>query len=486
MNEQNTQQPNIVLSFLPVVILLLLFALSILTFGDECSSGPNQVVLLIGTAIVFIIAILSGQKYQQLEQDLIKGISNFIPACIILLLIGSLIAIWFLCGTVPTLIYYGVQIMNPTFFYPSVVIICALSSISIGSSWNTGATLGVACVGIAQALGLDLAITVGAVISGAYFGDKMSPLSETTNLASASGNVPLFKHIKNMIYTTIPSIVLATILFLIIGLVTVEAKDHAIDLSFINKIKEIFSINIFTLTPLVVLIYCARKRLPTLISIFIGIAVGIAIALIFQNETISKIWNADQSIWLSLKALWQVSYAGLSIHTDHETINKLLSGGGMNSMLNVVFIILSAMCFGTAMESSGCLDRIMKLMIKASTSASKLIISTLLTCFGVVVISGEQTMGIILPGRMYASIYQKHDLDGSVLTRTLEDGATITSVLIPWTTCGVFFSEILGINTLEYLPYCFFNIINPILAIIYAILGIKIFKINDPRLKESY
>lgn len=477
INEQNI--PGTFLSLFPVILLLILFSLSIYIFGSSCSSGPNQIILLLGTATVFAIGIFSGQRYDDIEKAMIKGVSNFIPAILILLLIGSLIGIWFLCGTVPTLVYYGIKIMHPTFFYPSVAVICALTSCCIGSSWNTGATIGVASLGISQALGMDPAITAGAVISGSYFGDKMSPLSETTNLASASGNVPLFKHIRNMVYTTIPSIITSVVIFAVIGLLT--AKDHVkpVDADFTTRIAELFNTSIFTVFPLVVLIFCARKKYPTLVTIFAGIFAGILTALVFQNKTVAMILNSDESVLNTLKTIWNVSYQGLSLNTGSETVNSLFSGGGMNSMLNVMFIMLTAMCFGSVMEYTGCLKVIMRLFIKTTTSSARLIISTLFTCFGVVLISGEQALGIILPGRMYASIYQKHNLNGSVLTRTLEDGATITSVLVPWTTCGVFFSEVLGISTLDYLPYCFFNLINPCLAVLFAVFGIKIFKISE-------
>ena len=470
--------PGIFLSLLPVILLLAMFSVSIYTFGSYCSGGPNQIILLAGTALVIFIGMICGRSYRDLEKAMAQGISSFIPAIIILLLIGSLIGIWFLCGTVPTLVYYGTRIISPLFFYPSVAVICAVTSSCIGSSWNTGATVGVACMGICVTLGMDPAVTAGAVISGSYFGDKMSPLSETTNLASSSAEVSLFKHIHNMLYTTIPSIIIAVLIYAVIGFVSYSDNGVTVNTEFAGKIGELFNTNPLTILPLVILFYCTRKKYPTLITLFAGILSGIVIALIFQGPTVAAVFSGDESVLNTLKSLWKVSYGGLELHTENETINSLFSGGGMNGMLNVIFIIIAAMSFGSVMECTGCLNTLINLFIRNTLSSARLVISTLFTCLGVVLISGEQTMGIILPGRMFAPVYIRHKLDASVLTRTLEDGATITSVLIPWTTCGVFFTSVLGISTLDYLPYCFFNLINPVVAVIYALCGIKIIKLD--------
>ncbi len=473
--------PNFFLSLIPVAFLLFFLGLSIYNFGDNCSSGPNQIVLFASTVVVFIVAMISKQRYEDLEKGMIHGITSTIPACLILLFVGILIGIWFVSGTVSTMIYIGMNLLNVKIFYACVAFVCAIISMCIGSSWNTAATVGIAFLGISKILGLDPVITTGAIISGSYFGDKMSPLSETTNLASAVSVVNIFAHIKSMMWTTIPSITIAIIAFAIIGFSS-ETKSTNVDTESIkNLLSSTFNISLWCLIPIVILVYLAIKKYPPIFTIFVGIISGLLVALIFQYDAITSIFNTDGSFLENTKALWTITYDGLTLHTDNKTFNDLLSGGGMFSMLNVVLLILSAMCFGSVMEYSGCLYRIMTVVLKLTNSAGKLVLATLFTCLGVNLISGEQCMGVILPGKMYLSMYKEMKIAPTVMSRSLEDGATITSVLIPWSTCGVFFSDIMGISTLEYMPYCLFNITNFCLAVIFALLGIRIVRLKEHR-----
>lgn len=471
--------PNIFLALLPVVFLLSFLGLSIYTFGDDCSSGPNQIVLFAGTVVVFIVALLSRQNYTDLEKGMIHGISTTIPACLILLFVGILIGVWFISGTVPTMIYIGMHLINEKIFYACVALVCSLVSMCVGSSWNTAATVGIAFMGISAILGLDPVITAGAVISGAYFGDKMSPLSETTNLASAVSSVNIFTHIRSMMWTTIPSVLIAIAGFAVIGLFSAPA-DRGIENEAMEKmLLSTFNVSGWCLIPLFILIYLAVRRHPPILTIFAGIISGLIVAVIFQYDSITGIFNTDGSVMQNMKALWIITYNGLKLNTANAEFNDLLSGGGMYGMLGTVLLILAAMCFGSAMEYSGCLHSIMSVVVRFTTTAGRLVITTVLTGLGVNLISGEQCMGVILPGKMFQGLYAEMRINHSVLSRSLEDGATITSVLIPWSTCGVYFSGVLGISTLDYLPYCFFNLTNFVLALIFASLGIRITRVEE-------
>lgn len=459
----------------PLFCLIFLLATSVYTFGEDCSSGPNQIVLFICAMIAVGFGCWRGQHYNDLERGIVQGISTALAASLILLFIGALIGVWLLSGTVPTLIYYGVQIINEQWFYTCAVIVSALVSISIGSSWTTAATIGVAFIGMANALGMNPAITAGAIISGAYFGDKMSPLSETTNLAAAVAETPLFAHIRNMVWTTVPSLLLAIIIFTVFGFM--QYSDASVihnSNELLSRLNEYYDISVLNLIPLVVLIVLAVLKVPALLTIFAGIVVGALEALIFQGHTISIIFAHDNDILANLVSLWRSAFNGIEIHTANEEFNSLLSGGGMNSMLNTIFLILAALSFGSSMESTGALDYIIKKILIIARNAKGIICSTILTCLGVNIISGDQYMSIIIPGRMYKHAYKKLNLKQTALSRSLEDGGTITSVLVPWNTCAVYISGVLGVTTFTYLPYCFFNLINPILAIIFGFIGFKI------------
>lgn len=473
MTTHQLKPHNFFSAILPILCLIFFLATSVIIFKDNCSSGPNQIALFICAMIAVLIGIWRGQKYEDLESGIVGGISSALGASLILLFIGALIGVWLLSGTVPTLIFYGVKIISVKWFYTCTIITSALVSLSIGSSWTTAATIGVAFIGMAQTLGLDPVITAGAIISGAYIGDKMSPLSETTNLAAAVAQTNLFGHIKNMLWTTVPSFLLATLIFTIIGL-TSDITSNDIDLSILDAISTHFNISVLNLIPLFVLITLAVLRMPALLTIFVGIIVGVIQALIFQNDTIATIYNHTSSIKDNLIDLWNAASFGVEFKSNNQSLNDLLSGGGMNSMLNTIFLILAALSFGAAMETNGSLSYLIGKLIALTRTARAVVITTICTCFGINVISGDQYMSIIMPGRMYADAFKKLNLKSTALSRSLEDGGTITSVLVPWNTCAVYISGVLGISTFEYLPYCFFNIINPILAIIFAIFGIKI------------
>ena len=471
-------EPSMLDAFLPVISLVALLATAVVYFGNDSSYGPNQIALLLAMGIAVVIGIKNGHKWHDIEKAIINGISLSLGAVLILLAVGSLIGTWLLSGTVPTMIYYGLQILDPSWFYAAACIICGIVALSIGSSWTTAATIGVALVGIAQGLSLDPAITAGAVISGAYFGDKISPLSETTNLAPAIAGSELFAHIRYMFWTTIPSISTAIILFLFLGFSeeTTATTSSIGDLS--NQLTQQFNINLWNLIPLAVLLFLAIKKVPAFPSVAIGALMGGVWAVLFQQELIIRLASENTTVLTAnIKVVWTAFFDGVSIATGNTELDKLLSGGGMSKMLNTIWLIMSALSFGAVLEHLGMLRKFVSAILAAAKSTGSLIASTVATCIGTNLITADQYMAIVMPGRMYKEEYQRRGLHPLVLSRTLEDSGTITSPLIPWNTCGAYMYSVLLVNPLEYIFYAFFNLINPVLAVVYGFIGFNIKKI---------
>lgn len=469
-------------AFTPVVFLVILLTASVTTFGDNSSYGPNQIALLVSMGVAIVIGFKNGFTWNSIEKAIIHGISLSLGAILILLAVGSLIGAWILSGTVPTMIYYGLQLLSPQWFYTASCIICGIVAMSIGSSWTTAATIGVALLGIAQGLGLSLEIAAGAIISGAYFGDKISPLSETTNLAPAIAGSELFNHIRYMLWTTIPSISVALFLFLILGFSDTSPVQTSDAINNLNEqLMKNFFISPVNLIPLLALLALAIKKVPAFPAVSVGAIVGTICAIIFQQELIIKLGESADSVFMAnLIIVWTALFDGVTITSDNMKLNELLSGGGMSGMLNTVWLIICALSFGSVLEHLGMLRKFLEVILKTAKSTGSLIASTVATCFGTNLVTADQYMAIVMPGRMYKEEYQSRGLHPLVLSRTLEDGGTITSPLIPWNTCGAYMHSILLVNPLDYLFYCFFNLINPILAIIYGFIGFKIKKlIND-------
>jgi len=469
--------PSLIDTFIPIIFLVMMLFGGVIYFGDNSSYGPNQISLLMSAGIAILIGFKNGYTWEEMEKAVIHGISLSLGAVLVLLAVGSLIGTWLLSGTVPTLIYYGLQILNPEWFYPAACIICGIIAMSIGSSWTAVATIGVALMGIAQGLDLSLEITAGAIISGAYFGDKISPLSETTNLAPAIAGSQLFAHIRYMLWTTIPSISMALIIFTFLGFNETSSSSTTAINTLVNQLEEHFTISIFNLIPLVVLIALAIKKCPAFIAISLGAITGGICAVVFQPELI-MILAKDTTHYFTanLVVVWSVFFDGVAIKTSNVELDKLLSGGGMSSMLNTVWLIICALTFGAIIEYLGMLKIILDLILRSAKSTGDLIMSTVITCISTNVITADQYMAIVMPGRMYKEEYAKQGLDSLVLSRTLEDSGTITSPLIPWNTCGAYMYSVLMVNPLDYIFYCFFNLINPLLAAIYGYIGFQIKK----------
>jgi NhaC family Na+:H+ antiporter len=481
---ENSKTPSLLDALIPILVLIALMGSSVYLFGEDSSYGPNQVALLVGMFVAAIIGLKNGHTWTAIEEGIVKGISMSLGACLILLAVGALIGTWMLSGTVPTLIYYGLSLLDPSWFYAAAAVICAVVAMSIGSSWTTAATIGVALIGVAGGMELSLAITAGAVVSGAYFGDKLSPLSETTNLAPAIAGTNLFEHIKYMMWTTIPSFCIALILFALLGLQenTVSASSRIPEMQLL--LQQEFHIAWYNLFPLVVLLTLAIRKMPAFPAVSIGAAIGGVWALLFQADLVSSMLETEFSDFVtSLMVVWTAMFDGVSFSTPDENLNSLLSRGGMSSMLNTIWLIICAMSFGAVLERVGLLAAVVSLALKGATSAGDMVLRTILTSLGTNIVTADQYMSIVMPGRMYKEEFEKRNLHQLNLSRSLEDGGTITSPLIPWNTCGAYMHSVLGVHPFSYIFYAFFNLINPILAIIYAYMGIKILRLEPPKVE---
>ena len=465
---------NIWEALIPVVVLIGLLAYNVYVFGDDALSGSNQFILLIGGAVAAIVGFMNKVSYRQMIDEVGNNFKSTTGAILILLMVGALAGTWLVSGIIPAMIYYGLQILNPTIFLPATVIICAIISIATGSSWTTSATVGIALIGIGQAIGLPLGMVAGAVVSGAYFGDKMSPLSDTTNLAPAMAGGELFSHIRYMGYTTIPSITIALIVFIILGL-TRDVSGGADTAALLASIDEAFNINGWLfLVPVAVILLIVRKTKP-LIALLGGTLLGALFAIIFQPEVIMEIAGAD-------KLTFQSAYQGVlkaitvdtAVSTPNEALNDLFSSGGMSGMMGTIWLIMCALVFGGVMDAIGALARISSSLLSLANSVFGLFASTVASCLAVNVTASDQYLSIVVPGKMFAKAFEEKGLAPENLSRTLEDSGTVTSVLIPWNTCGAYQSGVLGVSVFDYFAYAVFNYVSPFMTLFVAAFHIKI------------
>ncbi|MCR8923416.1 Na+/H+ antiporter NhaC [Dasania sp. GY-MA-18] len=459
-----------------LVLLVSLLSLSVYFFGEDSSLGPNQIVLTLVAAVVALIGVKNGLCWEDIEQTIISSVSAALMAALILLSVGGLIGSWILSGTVPSMIYYGGLLLSPEYFYVAGCLLCALVSFCVGSSWTTVGTIGVGVMGTAVSLDMPVEITAGAIISGSYFGDKMSPMSDTTNLAPAVTGTDLFTHIRSMMWTTFPSILITLVIFTVLGLNhEPDVVDGVIDSSLFSAgLTDTFTINLFMLLPVAFVVFMAMKKVPALATVLAGTMVGCVFAVLFQGPVITQFVN-DASLntfEAMVKGTWTVLFDGYVSNTGDSKIDSLLSRGGMFSMLHTLWLIIAAMSFGGMMEKTGMLQKMVRGLLALSVSSAALVAKTIVSCIGVNAIASDQYISIVMPGRMYSDEYKKRGIKPEVLSRVLEDGGTITSPLIPWNTCGAFLMGTLGVATIAYVPYCFFNLINPLMSIVLAYLGI--------------
>lgn len=466
---------NIWEALIPVVaLIIMLFYNIVYAYGDDALSGSNQFILLMGAAIAAIVGFFNKVKFDQMLEQVAQNIKATSSAIIILLLVGALAGTWLISGIIPTMIYYGLQILNPTIFLATCVIICAIISVSTGSSWTTSATVGIALIGIAEAMNIPLGMTAGAILSGAYFGDKISPLSDTTNLAPAMAGTDLFTHIRYMLYTTIPTLVITLIIFIILGL-NIDTTGTANTELILSSVKE--SINVspwLFLVPLIVIVMIVKKT-PPLIALLLGVLLGAVAALIFQPDIVASIGGASSLTFNSgYMGIMNAITVDSAIPTDNEALKDLFKAGGMQGMLETVWLIICAMVFGGVMEAIGALSAISKALLKIFHTTFGLFASTVASCLALNLTASDQYLTIVVNGKMYAQAYKDKGLAPENLSRTLEDSGTVTSVLVPWNTCGAYHSGVLNVDTLHYAGYAVFNWISPFMTLLFAAFRIKI------------
>ena len=468
------------ISLIPILILVTLLALNISIFGSDAILGASQVALLFSAGVAIWLAMwLFKVPWQDFEEALKSNIGDVTTAIVILFLIGAISGTWTMSGIVPTFIYYGVKIISPKVFLLTACVICALVSVMIGSSWTTIATIGVALLGIGKALGFSDGMIAGAIISGAYFGDKISPLSDTTVLASSMSKVPMFKHIRYLMYTTVPSIVITLVIFTILGL-----SHTGSDASLVNEYTSVLASK-FNITPWLLIVpaltaVMIARRMPALIVLALSTAMAAIAAVIFQPDIIREIGSSVAREGSNAKILFtgtiESIYNSVSIETGNPEVNELVSSKGMIGMLNTVYLIICAMCFGAAMKASGMLHHLASMILPLTKRRTSLVTSTVVTGTALNGIVSDQYLAIILTSSLFKDVYEKEDYENRLLSRSVEDSATVTSPLYPWSSCGMTQATILSVPTMAYLPYCFFNLISPLMSITVAAIGYKIFK----------
>ncbi len=469
--------PSWYVSLIPFIVLVAALVLVIKGFGADALAGGSQVALMFAAGVTVAISMVFYKiPWKDLEDSMVENISSVGTSIVILLLIGAVAGSWMVSGVVPTMIYYGMKVITPGIFLFASCIICALISVMTGSSWTTIATVGVALVGIGTAQGYSPGWTAGAIISGAYFGDKVSPLSDTTVLASSSAGTPLFTHIRFMMVTTVPSFIISLIIFLVVSILH-DAPSDAVAAGFSNDLAGTFNISPWLLfVPVLTGLLIARK-VPAIITLFSAAVIAGVFGLAFQPQIFSEIAgnaSGDLSFMEGFKALFQSYYGSTSIDTGNAELNTLISTRGMTGMLATVFLIIAASTFGGALVGSGMLQSLTLALVKFVKRRVTMVTATVGTGVFANMITGDQYLSILLTSSLYKKLYQERGYDSKLLSRSVEDSATVVSVLIPWNSCGMTQATVLKVPTLEYLPYCFFNIISPLMSIFIAAIGYKI------------
>ncbi len=471
--------PSPFISLLPLVVLVLMLVATIRAYGSDALLGASQVTLLVVSAFCVLLGTtVLGVPWADFERMITKNVASVTSAIIILLLIGALSGTWMVSGVVPSLIYYGVRIIHPDVFLASTCVISALVSVMTGSSWTTIATIGIALMGIGRAQGFDDGWIAGAIISGAYFGDKISPLSDTTVLASGAAEVPIFKHIKYMLITTVPSLVIALVIFTIAGFLQQSSSSAEID-QFTSALAGRFNISAWLLVVPILTGVMIARRVPPIATLFLSTLLAVVFALIFQADALREIADGDL-----FKGAMQSVYGQTSLSTSNPMLTSLVATRGMAGMMGTIWLIICAMCFGGAMEAGGMVRGITQMFVRMIRGRVSLVASTVCSGLMLNLAVADQYICVLLTGNMFKKIYDRQRYERRLLSRTTEDSVTVTSVLVPWNTCGMTQSTVLGVSTLTYLPYCFFNLISPIMSICIAALGYKIWRTTEPTQEE--
>jgi len=464
-------------ALIPVVLLMIMLAYNIfLKEGEVFGEYSNQIILLLGGVIAAIVGFFNKVTIKTMLVEIWENLRSVFVPIMILFLVGALAGTWLVSGIIPAMVYYGLQVLNPSIFLPASVIIAAIISIATGSSWTTSATVGIALIGIGSALGIPSGMIAGAVISGGYFGDKMSPLSDTTNLAPAMAGTDLFTHIRYMALTTVPSIVITLIAFAILS-TTIDTTGSANVNDLLESIAATFNITPYLfIVPGVVIALILFKTKP-LIALGIGVALAAVFAIFFQEDILAQLSDSNAT------SLMNAVFTDTAIITDNEQLNDLFSSGGMQGMLWTIYLIVCAMVFGGVMDAIGALSRITKALLSVATTVFGLFASTVVSCLGLNIIASDQYLALVIPGKMFKKAYEDKGLAPENLSRTLEDSGTVTSVLIPWNTCGAYQSGVLGVSVAEYFFYAIFNWLSPFMTLLFAALNIKIRMLTDSKIK---
>ena len=469
-----TQPISLTLALTPLLLLVILLGINVFYFGDASLDGSNQFILLVGGFLAALVGFYQKVSYEDMMDAVSNNLKSTSGSLLILLMVGALSGSWLISGIIPSMIFYGIKILNPTVFLAASVVISALISVATGSSWTTSATVGIALIGIGNAMGVPLGMTAGAIISGAYFGDKMSPLSDTTNLAPVMAGGELFSHIRYMTYTTIPSIAITLIVFIVLSL-GLEVNGTVETASLNAAIEERFFISpILFIVPVLVVVMIVKKT-PPLIALLAGTLLGGVVALIFQPSLVASITGANSlNLENGYKGMLTAFTTDVSISTSNEALNDLFNSGGMAGMLGTIWLIVCAMVFGGVMEAIGALNRITQSLLSLAQSTFGLFASTVASCLAINLTASDQYLAIVVPGKMFSKAYKDRGLAPENLSRTLEDSGTVTSALIPWNTCGAYHSSVLGVPVFEYFIFAVFNYVSPFVTLIFAALNIKI------------
>jgi NhaC family Na+:H+ antiporter len=471
---KSTQPISLTLALTPLLLLVILLGINVFYFGDASLDGSNQFILLIGGFLAALVGFYQKVSYEDMMDAVSNNLKSTSGSLLILLMVGALSGSWLISGIIPSMIFYGIKILNPTVFLAASVVICALISIATGSSWTTSATVGIALIGVGNAMGVPVGMTAGAIISGAYFGDKMSPLSDTTNLAPVMAGGELFIHIRYMTYTTIPSILITLIVFIVLSL-GLEVNGAVETASLNAAIQERFFISpILFIVPVLVVLMIVKKT-PPLIALLAGTLLGGVVALIFQPSLVASITGANSlNFENGYKGMLTAFTTDVSISTSNEALNDLFNSGGMAGMLGTIWLIVCAMVFGGVMEAIGALNRITQSLLSLAQSTFGLFASTVASCLAINLTASDQYLAIVVPGKMFSKAYKDRGLAPENLSRTLEDSGTVTSALIPWNTCGAYHSSVLGVPVFEYFIFAVFNYVSPFVTLTFAALNIKI------------
>ena len=483
------RQPSVADAVIPLVALAGLIAGALALFGLDALDGPIQVALLLCCALAALIAMKNGHEFTAVQEAGRGAVASVTSAIFILFAVGALIGVWNLSGTIPTLVYYGIQVLSPGYYYVATAVICGLVALSIGSSWTTAATIGVGLVGIAGLIGVSPAITAGAVISGAYLGDKTSPLSETTILTAQIVGVDVHEHIKRQVWTSAPAFLLAVVVFAILGVTGPDTVTQAETTSDLDELNQVYNITPFALLPLVLLGYLSIRKVPASLALLASTLFAGALGAFLPPEVYADFVAGTANVVVeAVKAVWSAMATGFSIDTGIPDVDRLLSRGGVDSMLLTIWLILGAVTFGALLEEFGLIDRLVQPMIRAARSTGRLFLTVFACGFGLNLVAGDQYIALVLPSRIFRAEFDRRGLAPTNLSRLAADSATVTSPLVPWNSCGAFMAATLGVSTFLYLPYAVFCYASPALSVLFGITGFRIEKVEprDPsQTKES-